>query len=129
MSEITQEEMVKFMRGELETREQSYPVRVEMGRMKPAEAKKNLAMMRAILATLMRSSVAHGPVVTAATHLEEIRELDERLRNVVQDDKLVRIMPTLNQVHICAREHAKECIHCDSIAKVLDDVFQFTASK
>lgn len=137
MSEIPLADLVAFMKEELANREESYPLRVEMGRMTRAEAEKGLARTRAVLETLMICSpnVENAPAapkievqrVTLKHHREIVSELEKRLeqseetRKRSMDMKVAGLWPIMVQVKKCAKEHASDCIHCASTANVLEE--------
>lgn len=137
MSEIPLADLVAFMKEELANREESYPLRVEMGRMTRAEAEKGLARTRAVLATLMHSSpkVENAPAapkievqsVTLKHHLEMVSEMERQLkqsedtRKKSMDMKVAGLWPIMVQVKKCAQEHKSDCIHCASTANVLEE--------
>lgn len=98
MSGADLEACISFMRGELKTREESYPLRVKMGRMTEKEAAESISDI--------------GGVVKALIYF----------RNPAKD-RYSLIEPTLLQIHICAHEHANESVHLDAIAKVLEEIF------
>lgn len=109
-------DQIDFMKALLATREESYPTRVAMKRMTPKEADKSLALTRAVLETLEKAQAAGGiarQVVGDITAVERFRILE----------------PTLRQVQKCARTHAEECIHCDSVANVMEDVMAVVDKK
>lgn len=134
MNSVSLADQVAFMKEELATREESYPVRVEMGRMTKSEAEKGLARTRAVLETLStfsgEASASAEDMVTLKHHRERLSELTQQLRQVEEDKKksmgmkVARVWPILLQVQKCAKEHASDCIHCAATANVLDEVMK-----
>lgn len=118
MSEPTQKELVAFMQKELATREQSYPVRVEMGRMTEKESARGLTLTRAVVAILMRGESAK---LIASDAVKEIRKGIADVTN----DKFLKVEPTLHQIHVCASKHQEACEHCRAIAQLIEDSLGF----
>jgi hypothetical protein len=50
----------------------------------------------------------------------------ERMEAVLKTiETAAKLDPVLRQIHICACEHAEECIHCDATAMVMEDVLGY----
>lgn len=110
MSEpITLKQQVQFMTKTLETCETSYPIKVEMGRLTRGESERQLAKMRAVLATLQKAEAAGGVAESA-------------VKELVGTGGEFTKASVMSEVHICARRNAPDCQHCASIANILDEV-------
>lgn len=115
MSVITREDQLVFVRAELKTREESYPLRIQMGRMTTKDAERSLAIMRAIIKTLDTAIIL--PLKTE----------DNPITQTAAEKRFLKIAPTINEIHICAGKNKRHCVHCRSINDVLDSLFGFTS--
>lgn len=109
-------DQIEFMKGVLATRERTYPDLVKMKRKTQKEVDKSLAMTRAVLATLEKAEAAGGVAQQAVGDMAAA----ERFRI---------LEPTLRQVQKCSRDHSSECIHCRSVADVMEEVMAFVDKK
>lgn len=110
MSEpITLKQQVAFMAKTLDTCETSYPIKVEMGRMTRGESERGLAKMRAVLATLQKAEAAGG---VAESALKEMTPAGTEFTKA----------SVMSEVHKCAKRNAPDCVHCASIANILNEV-------
>lgn len=134
MSAVSLADQVAFMQEELATREESYPLRVEMRRMTKGDAEKGLARTRAVLASLENLSEYEPALaedtITGKHHREVVSGLEKQLaeseagRKKSMGMKVAGVWPILLQVQKCAKEHASDCIHCQATANVLDEVMK-----
>lgn len=95
-------EQIAYMQRDLDTKEGSYPLRIEMKRMTKAEADRNLAHTRAILATLERAQDA------------------PKREDPPSEPPNMRLLQLKDQILTCAKNKQHQCVHCESIANVID---------
>jgi formylmethanofuran dehydrogenase subunit A len=110
MSEpITLKQQVAFIRGTLDTHEQVCGVKVEMGRMTKADAQRRTEKLKAVLATLKKAEAAGGVAESA------VKEMTPTGAEFTKAS-------VMSEVHKCAKRNAPDCVHCASIANILDEV-------
>lgn len=108
----TKADQIEFMQNELAMREESYPIKVKMGRMSEKEATLSLELTRAVLESLEAPIPEPVPPPPEPVYL--------------QDERYMKIEPVLVQIYQCAHEHANVCVHCGAVGNILEEVGGFS---
>lgn len=127
--EIPLAEQIDGMQRELALRQRVYPGRVSARQMTQTASDAGIARIKAILKSLeslrtqqIEASISKPLAPPPAPVKESAGESPEEKRRT---KKLLKIEPTLHEIHICASRN-KGCESCRAIAQLMEDSLGFT---